>query len=461
MPGINTILNTSKEALLAHLAAINVTGSNIANVSTPGYSRLRPVFGSVSVLNPTADQLQLGVKITDIERLYDKFLEVQIVQQEQDVTYSNTTNDVLKRVEAIFNESRGGGISELLGKFWNAWHDLSANPGGQAEREVLGSISQSLGAMFRERANELFEVQKDVNTAISDAVRELNSYLEEMANYNNRIIQVEISGDTATDLRDKRSELLKKMSGLINLSYFEGTDGALNIFLSNGKALVEGNSSWKLDVVENPAEPHYYNIVFKDNPSEILNSHFTKGKLGGLVELRDTTLDDYIDNLDSLAAGIILQVNAQHQLGYDVNGNMGGNFFVPATQARDMQVSADIIADSGKIAAAATVNGDADNARLISSIKDKCVMESGTKTLGSYYHSFIGQIGYDADEAGRGSDRQSSIMSQLNNQKEGISGVSLDEEMLNLIKYQLGYNAAARISNIASEMIDTLLALSK
>src|SRR5574340_410269 len=184
MSGIDRLLNTSKEALLSHITAMNVTGSNVANVNTPGYSRLRPIFGSVGTLgsgNPS--EIQIGVKITDVERIYDKYLEVQLVQQEHEVGYNEARRDALNRVEGIFNESSVGGINDVLNKFWDAWASLSANPTGKGERDVLVSVSQSMASMFREQAQQLTTVQQDANKTIADTVNQLNSYLKDMATY--------------------------------------------------------------------------------------------------------------------------------------------------------------------------------------------------------------------------------------------------------------------------------------
>jgi flagellar hook-associated protein 1 len=124
MGDIGRVLNTTKEAILSHLTALNVTGSNVANVNTPGYSRLRPAFGSIGVIGSSTNDVQLGVKITAIERLYDKYLEVQLVQQEQDTGNNQARMDLLNNVEGIFNESTGGGINDLLSQFWGAWSQL-------------------------------------------------------------------------------------------------------------------------------------------------------------------------------------------------------------------------------------------------------------------------------------------------------------------------------------------------
>jgi len=461
MGDLGSILNITRSAILSHLTALNVTSSNIANVDTEGYTRLRSNFGSTGVINLTSGQEDFNVQITSIERLYDKYLEEQVVMQEQDVGYYDSQMDVLDRVEAIFNESTENGINDLLTQFWNAWSEVSANPSGTTERDNLISISQSLASMFRQKANELISVQNDTNTSISDTVTELNQYLDDMVDLNNKIVEIESGGGSAMDLRDKRTELLRDISQIIDVNYYEEANGSLNIFISNGRSLVEGSNSWKLDVVRNTSNNNFYDIVFQDTPAVSINDNIKGGKLAGLLDVRDAKVAGYLTDLDNMAATIITTVNDQHSSGYDLNGNIGGDFFSSAsTRAKDMQVDSTIAADVTRIAASATVNSDGDNASLIAAIQnDSTLMGGGAQTIDNFYESLISRVGQDVANVKRSQDHQTAVMSQMEDAREAVSGVSLDEEMLNIIKYQAGYNAAARLSAIIDEMMDTLINL--
>lgn len=664
MADINRVLFTAKESLLSHLTAINVTGSNISNVNTAGYSRLRPMFESVGTKDASSDQTQIGVKIADVQRIYDKFLVSQLILQEAQVGDSAAQEDYLSRIESVLNESSGGGVNDALSKFWSAWSDLSANPSGKAQRDALVSAAQNLAEMFQQRADDLSTIQADANQSIADSITTLNGYLQDMSVYNDEIVTAEIAGGSAPDLRDKRDELLRKISSLVDVNYLEKSNGALYIYLSNGKALVEEDNVWSLDVVNNADNSNLYDVVFADDPSQSQNDYITSGKISGLIAIRDTFVPDYIDELDQTASSVINKVNAQHALGYDQDGNIGGDFFVPATQAKYMELSADIVNDTRKIAASATVDGDGDNARAMVTIQndqiyaslgtinsadsspaavssvvgagaglaadDSIVLTRGgaasvwtvttqanypamvilsadsttvtidadgdaaadislalsgtweegdtasfsitaagpavgavtvtdddsaasqdhyatgsignigqvykdtlsghpitltrgasagswsvddnggyedmvvlsaddqsveldldgngasditlslsgtweqndslsftlsksetTTTIGGYYNAFVSRVGQDVSDSSVSVDRQTAIINQFSDQKEALSGVSLDEEMLNLIKYQMGYSAAAKLTNTVTEMMDILINLGK
>ncbi|MGZ6236052.1 MAG: flagellar hook-associated protein FlgK [Syntrophales bacterium] len=460
MGDIGRIFNTARDAILANLTAMNVTGSNIANVNTPGYSRLRPDFGSIGVFNAASDQQQVGVKITSIERLYDKYLDQQVVQQEQYGAYSQSQLDVLNNVQTVFNESTGGGINDLLSQFWGAWSQLSANPSGITERDSLVSVSHSLASMFNQKANELINIQNDTNNEISSDVTKLNTDLAQLADYNDKIVQIQNSGGTAADLCDKRTELLKNISQIADVNYYEEKDGSVNVYISNGRSLVEGTNVWNLNVKANPNNSNYYDIVFADAPNQVINGDLKGGQLAGLIDVRDNKVAGYLNDLNSMASTIITKVNALNSSGYDLNGNAGGNFFsTTSTLAKDMQVDSSIVADVRKIAAGTTVNGDGDNASSIAALQNDASSMGSGMTIDNFYESLTSRVGQDVVNAQNTLDHQTSVMNQLENQRDAVSGVSLDEEMLNLIKYQAAYNAAGRLVATVNTMMNNLINL--
>jgi len=456
MSGIYQILNTAKDAFLANQISMGVSGSNIANASTPGYVRQRAVLAATSPGRDAGNATQSGVEIMGIERLYDRFIEFQMVDQSSQVGDASIRKETFDRIEAIFNETDGGGLNDVLNRFWTAWEDLSANPTGQVERTALANAADSLASMFRESAGELYSIQTDLNTQIDASVGQLNGYFSDIADLNDKIVQGVSGGVNVNNLLDQRSELLKKTAELIDIQYVEETGGAINVFTADGRALVQGKSYWQLDVRDNGAG--FFDVVYADNPTVPINDAIGGGKLSGMLGMRDTTVAGYLTELDDLAGTLIGAVNTRHALGYDNYRNVGGNFFDPlgATGARDMQVADAILGDPNRIAAASTVSADGDNAReMIIRIKDGSLMSGST--LGDFYAALVGQIGQDVAEAGRTATHETSVMTQMTNAQEQRSGVSTDEEMMNLIKFQMGYSAAAKLASAADEMLKTLL----
>ena len=458
MSGIYQLLNTAKEGLLASQVALGVTGSNVTNAHTPGYVRQRAVLAAKSPGDLAANNTQTGVEVTKIERLYSRFVEFQMVGQSSEVGEAGIRKETLERIETIFNETNGGGLNELMNRFWQAWEDLSANPAGQVERTALANAADNLAGMFREYAGELHTIRADLDTQVAAAVNELNGYLSDIASLNGKIVEGLSGGVNVNNLLDQRSALLKKAAGLVDIQYVEETGGAVNVFTADGRSLVQGIASWQLGA--RVRADGYSDVVYADSPTVPINGAIGGGKLAGLLGMRDAAAKGYQDDLDELAKALVSAVNARHVSGYDNDRNAGGSFFEPlgATGARDMQVSAAILADPNRIAASATVNADGDNARAIAAIRDE-ILPDGVGIPGEFYASLVGRIGQDVSEAARRDAHEMSVMTQMSNTWEQTSGVSIDEEMMNLIKYQMSYQAAAKLAMAADEILQSLLDL--
>jgi len=370
MADIGRVLFTAKEALLSNLTAINVTGSNIANVNTPGYTRLRPIFESVGTRDATSAQEQIGVRIADVEQIYDRFLQLQLVEQQSAVANYTAQQDLLRRVEGVLNENNGGGINDALGEFLNAWGNLSVDPSSKSKRDMVVSTGQNLAYVFNERAGEIINIQMTADESVADNVATLNGYLEQMADFNQLIVTAQSSGSNTSSVRDQRGELLSKISDIIDINYLEKSDGSLYIYLpTDGKALVEGSNSWKLQVKRNPDNNNLYDIVFTEDSSRPINDQITGGKLAGILKVRDAAIPSYMDQLNQISSSIINKVNELHISGYDQDGNPGEVFFKQTAEARYMQISDTITSDTRKIAASATTNADGNNATAITAIK--------------------------------------------------------------------------------------------
>ena len=458
MSTIGSIMNTAKQALLTQQVAIDVTGVNVSNATSTGYSRQRAVIVPVVSSEVAQNDSQGGVAVETVQRLYDLFVERQISDQSAELNSSETRRDALQQVESIFNESQKDGLSGVLDKFWKAWDDLSANPKGDVERLAVVSAAGNLAATFKDYASQLIQIQDDLNTRIAENVTQLNSYLSDIAALNEKIIQTQSGGGNVNSLLDQRSELLKKLSETVDINYIQKSDGSLDIFLGNGKALLQGSQVWSLEALRNTSTG-LNDVVFEDDPSFVLNSVITGGKLGGALQVRDTDVADYLRQLNTLAETLVDRVNSQHAAGFDLNGNVGGLFFQDVTEAKNMAVNPTLAADRSLIAASATVNADGENARTVGSLRDALAMNGGQVTFSAYLSSLISRVGTDVNVSQQRYDQRNAVMTTLTNQKEQVSGVSIDEEMVNLIKYQMGYNAAGKMITTTQELIDTLLAL--
>jgi flagellar hook-associated protein 1 FlgK len=458
---INSILFTARDALITSQTAIDITGGNIANVNTPGYSRQRTDLNSIGNVDVNNASAQVGVMVSRIERFYDRFIESQIIDQQQNKSYSDTLLQGLQNIEVMIDDTQGGGISDQLSKFWSSWGDLSKNPGGIVERNALLSAAENLTGSLASYKRNLDAITRNMDRSIADTVTQINQKVQEIKDLNTRIVETSSDKGDKNDILDKRTQALKELGALINITPFEDTNGTVNIYLSNGEPLLQGTLEQTLTIVPN-ADGR--SDIYTSNLSETVNGILTGGKMGALIELRDTIIPEYIGYIETFTEALVDQVNELHSNGFDHYNNTGLDFFeVPDTDNRagTIRVNTAIAADVNRIAASSSVTGDGENASIIAAIQDELLMNNQTSSLSSFLSATVGQIGQQVSIAKTNSDRQTVIANHLDNQRESVSGVSIDEEMIRLIKYQMGYNAAGKIVSIVDEMLNTLIGLVK
>ncbi len=459
---ISSLLFTARDALTSSQMAIDITGGNIANVNTPGYSRQRTDLKAVGGVNVSGTSAQIGVAVSRIERIYDRFIESQIIDQQQNTGYSDTLLQGLQNIEVMIDDTQGGGISEQLSKFWSSWEDLSKNPGGIVERSALVSTAENLTASLASYKRNLDTIRTDMSRSIEDTVTQINGKVNELKDLNTRIIETAGDKGDKNDLLDKRTQALKELAALINITQFENANGTVNVYLSNGEPLLQGTKQQTLSVRTNADGGS--DIYASSLTGETVNRAVSRGKLGALIELQRSIIPEYQNDIETFTQSLADRVNELHRDGFDAYNNTGIDFFeIPdgSNGAGTIRVNSAIAADVNRIAVSTSVNGNGDNASVIASVQNELLMNSGTSTLSSFLATTVGQIGQQVSTAKTNSDRQAVIANHLDNQRESVSGVSIDEEMIRLIKYQMGYNAAGKLASVVDEMLDTLMGLVK
>ncbi len=457
MSTLSSILNIGRSALQAQQKAITVTGNNIANVNTPGYTRQRAELANSEAINNTPGQMGGGVKVAEVRRLYDRFITGEIRGENQEMGEWEARKQVQDRLEVVFNETDDDGLNKTMNEFWNAWQDLAENPGGTVERANLVSRAEDMTDRFRNMADDLDSIASEVEGRIDQAVSDINETAQEIARLNKDIRRAENLGQTPNDLKDQRDEALKKLSGLADVSVSE-SGSVMNVTLG-GETLVDGDTAWELSY-----DGTDFAVTDPDSGTSTPIAHdaIASGTLGGLLAMKNDAIPDYRDRLDDMARAVIDEVNAQHAAGKGLDNTTGVAFFdaATATPAADMRVRQSIIDDPRLIAAAgATENppGGAANAWAIADLASQPLMSGGTETVSDYYTGLVSDVGNDTRTAGSRYDMQRTTMMQLEAYREEVSGVSLDEEMVNLVQFQNAYAAAAKLISATDELLDTII----
>ena len=459
MPNIYGLLNIGQTAFMTQQKAIDITSNNIANVNTPGYSRQRLNMEQNNPVRYDGGQMSTGVKANrNIQRIYDRFINAQINGENEKLGRWQAQKEILEKVELMFDDASGYGLSAAMAQFWASWQDLTNNPSGRVERITLLADSQNLTDTFNKLDYDLTELRKDPDLSISTMIEQINPLTEQIAELNQKIGEVEAGGHNANDYRDKRDLMVKELSNMIDVQSFEDGDGYMHIYTANGKTLVDRNYSWDLATGDNGSGYAGVYWVNSQGIQEEITSSITGGKLKGWIETRDTIIPDYMNRLDTLSGEIITQVNTQHRLGYSLDGATTNQDFFSGTVAADITVDSAIEADVNLIAAASTAAsapGDETNALAIANLQHGLFISSST--FDEYYGSLISDVGSNVVQATTYHGHQENMLSSLENYREEVSGVSLDEEMVDLIQFQSAYQAAAKIINTVDEMLDSLM----
>ena len=461
---IASILNIARSAMFAQQASIQISSNNIANVNTKGYCRLDPDLREAPLIPTDYGLLGNGVEIAGFVRYFDKFLETTIAQRNTDLQEQKTAVTYFERIESILNEDSSK-LATNVTEFFNGWQELSADPANLARRSSLVAKGANLARTIRNIYAELNAIQRELDQQVQGEVDEINMLTSHIADLNEKIIALGSSSQSeASDYLNQRAELLKELSGKMKVTSFEDQDGGLTILTENGSALVDKTRSWNLRTQLDPATG-FRNIAWDDGAGNLSNitSSISSGRLKALLDMRDQYLGDgFIADINNLAQTIITEVNNRHMEGYGLNGFTGITFFNQTSSdfARNMDLSAEIKTDVSYIAAASSLDNYSgnDNALRIASLNDTDLLIGGQSTrFSTYISTVMSNIGDLTKNAQDLSDHQESAMTIMVQQRESRSGVSIDEELAKLMKYQYAYQAAARLISVADEMFQTML----
>ena len=462
--GLSTALEIGRTGLTIYRVAQEVTGENIANVNTPGYSRQRVILDTSPPVTYNGFPLGTGVRITAVDRYYDSLLQQQLINAQTTQGFDTAKSTVLQQIEPSFNEVTNDGIGTAIVNYFNAWQDLSLNPGGVAERQVVMTRAQILADNFHAVSTSLNNAIATQNSALAPLVDTINNTLTNIAQLNDQIRNTQLVAGNANEIKDRRDQLVRDLSLQVGITFKENSDGTTDISLAdNGMALVTGSKAGAFAL--DRANPASYSLQLTE-PGGVLSPVSTnKGQLGAIFALRDSIIPGYLSQVDTLAKAIIDSVNTQHAAGFSPAGGTGQNFFTPqaaitgaaAAFSIDAGLSISSIAASGN----AALPGDNSNAYLMAGLASRplVTIAATSVTFSSYYGTLVTRVGSDVQAIKTTVSQDEAFTKQLSTLRESNSGVSLDEEMTNLIKYQRSYQASAKLITTATEMIDTVLAM--
>ena len=506
-------LEVSKRSLFTQQTALNTTGHNIANANTAGYSRqrvnmvaARPIEAPGFSHSTAKGQLGMGVEYDSITRIREQFLDEQFRNENKSLGEWSLKFDTLDKLEAIVNEPSDTGFRTVLDKFWNAWSELSKNPESTTGKKIIRETAQALTDEVNGINKRLGELKTDLTTNVGVKASQANSIISTIANLNGNISRIEGQGDLANDLRDQRDLLADELSKIMNIQVVNG-QGGYSISMG-GELLVEGAEVATQLTVESLEgafgsgdlqSGEVYGMIFSrdnfvtdyENQLSVLINTMVNGEVevtlpagsvlpnGSTLVTSDGNTITITDANRTLTSDLNVKVNGingLHKLGY-VQGTpptAAQDFFV-LTTGNDgkfvLDISQAIKDDPNQIATSIRTTGTGTDenivvgndtlASLMANLKNSSFIfdpnaDKGS-TVGDYFNSIVGQLGVQTQEAARQTQHIQSLVDQVDSRRQSVSGVSLDEEMSDMIKFQHAYSAAARYMTTFDELLDKLI----
>jgi flagellar hook-associated protein 1 FlgK len=543
-------LSIGISGLNAASIGLNTTSHNIANASTPGYNRQVIVQGTNIPVLSGAGFIGQGTNVETVKRVYSQFLSQQVLSAQTSASSMDSYLQQIQQIDGLFADSSAG-LSPALTDFFKGVQEVAANPASIPARQAMLSSAQALVSRFQSLGQRLNEIGGGINGQIGSEVGQINSYATQIADINRRILLARAGGlnQEPNDLLDQRDQMIADLNKSVAVSTITQSDGSLNVFFGNGQPLVVGEQAYTLVAQPASADPTRITVAMRmanGSTVELPEAQIVGGTLGGLIAFRSQSLDSIKTSLDQVAITLAGDFNAQHKLGMDLNGALGGDFFsmgpvagatgigVAITDARKIAAGAPIATsapttntgnasiDAGSVTSPASLplggtvtiqyngatnqfvvsgpvaagpfayvpgqpisfagmsvtitgtpaNGDrflikdnqygtADNrnANLLAALQTRTTMLGGTASYQSAYSQIVSAVGNKTREVQVVGQAQQRLADAAEANRQQASGVNLDEEAGNLLRYQQAYQAAAKVIQTSSKLFDDLLAV--
>ena len=439
MGGLTTSLLAGLEALNATQAALAATSNNISNSNTTGYTR------EVADLSENAEELSGGnvsgggVSLDGIQSVRDELLNLQIQQQTSLQSSADTQSSSLQSIQTLFS-STGEDIASTLSAFSSSLTQLSANPSSSSLQESVLTAGQNLAQSFNSTASGLTSAQTSADQQVTTTVAQINSLTQQIAQLNAQLSPSVMTQQNGGTIEDQRDQLVQQLSTLVGISVTQSSDGEV-ITTGNGTPLVMGGQSYNLQTTTGTDG---FQQVLDSNGNNI-TSNIAGGQLGGAIQIRDQVIPGFLNSLNTLASQFATAFNSAQAQGYDSNGNTGQDFFTIPSSSTGAAAGISVAITSGSQVAISSDGSSGSNGNIANlSAALTTALPSG-QSAANAYASLVYQVGSAASNASDQDTALSQSILQLTNQQSSESGVNIDEETTNLIRYQTAYEAAARI----------------
>jgi len=487
---LSDLLGIGKTGLFTSKKSMETTGHNISNVNTEGYSRQRANQTTERSIVQSGLVKGTGSRIVSVGRIHDDFIEKRLNKELNNTEFLKERSGKLEQIESIFNEVDTEGLNTLLNKFFNSFKELSGQPENETMKMVVRDNAKIVIRDFQRIQNTLTNTRKSIDQNFKTKIADANSLINNIAHLNKEIVRIEQLGGESGDLRDGRDKSIRELSKIFEIhTYVDNRNNFAVAAKGVGTLVVAGE---KTDLVAGPATKDIatngidgsFEIFYKDRPGFPITNRFQGGQITSLIKIRNEDIQNISEKINNLAYDFAKIVNSIHNKGYvsrkietDPSGNplpydkigktTGINFFQEPIRGQNtiehLSLSEEVLDDPTNICVGLTANASGDNrvALAISKIQHEKLLNGGTTTIEEEYLHTVSQLGLEAAKSNFDLEQAEGILAQTNNIRERISGVSLDEETANMMRYQHAYAASAKVMKVAEEMFETILSIKR
>lgn len=450
--GISRIFDLSSRSLSVYQQALDATAHNISNSSNPDYSRQVVRFRSESPEVRGGMIWGTGIKLDQAQRVRNNLIDAQIRTNNQKNAESSSRNATLGQIEELFSEPSDLGLSNLMNGFFNSWQEASVTPNSIPLRYNIVNKAENIASKVQNIYESLNLQKTDILNEIKTKVSTLNNKLSEVQNLNAQIFQFKIAGQTANDLLDQRDKAIDDLSKMANINVTIDSNNSAVVSVGGVFAADQSNVT-KFKIAENNGKIAL--VTESGDTQSVLNS----GDLFALTDIYSNDIPKYQASIDTLFTAFTEQVNKAHKLGYTLGTPPETSIdFFEGYQNGVLKINSSIKSDPTKIALSADgMGGNGDIAIKIAELASNGKI--GGSTFNDYYSSMVSEIGNSKILADQNTEATGMVLEQLQTQRASYSGVSVDEEMTNIIKFQKSYEASAKMIKVADELLQTLLNL--
>jgi len=457
MSSLTQLLYTARDSLTAQSYGLNVTGQNITNVNTPGYVKRDPLLETRALGTATTG----SVTVAGLSRATDIYIERRELSARGSAAAASEHDNQLASVEALFNDLGATGMGSALNNLFASFSGLATNPNDPTARSAVLSAAGAFADRSNAIAGSLSDTKNDLLKQAQATTEQINQKAASIAQLNRRILAAQAQGEDAADLKDQRNSLLLGLSELVDVRTIPDDKGSI-IVQASGTSIVDGTDTRALSVDLAADGSLKINADNGSGGSTEVTQFLTGGKLAGIKETRDVDLFEVANRLDKLVFDVGNAVNAQHAAGFGQDGVSGRNLFdvgpTLSDAARTLRLGAAVAGNPAAVAAAgdvASLPGGSDNAVALANVFNTALPDG--RTAAETYGDIVGDIGQRKSAVAQAVETQNAIKAQVQTMRESMSGVSLDEEMVSLTKYQRAYEAAGRVLSTVDQLMQTLI----